>query len=662
MGRSRPQGEGAMSVPVIILGCGGTGMRVLGGMRLLILHRLAAAMPVGAWPDLRFTLIDFEANLLAGPPRLHAPTLPPWSVHRRDLCNWHRCNIQSWFEPDAEAPRYHDSVDASWPRPAEGGGFTRRVCTAEDAASSPDVWHRAAALCGPYQWPRQAGVGPAALPPLFSAGGGIAAAARCLPRVMPERRIFVVASCAGGTGSGMLIDLAHYSFLQEKLSRRGLTCEANPRDLTIVISALGGDLADEDLPDLRAPGSPHTSACGNARAAGALRQPLALRIKLFMRRARRLLTFLAGSSPPRTLPEIVQAIRIDPGTGDLLTRCTAPRAGWRARQDCGSLAPPPLPAVDGERFRILFGPMSMPAGIEEAYRAGLWLGQCLRGPGELLSPPARIEPERLALALQALAADPKLRELSASAAWIEKVGFSCQHATHVPVRRAGMRQLTWSPRARLDFYLNRFFTYDQLVPRAKGLTALGGFPQALALALEVLLRQLSRCDLDVRMPRRKRQRSSAALAWSVTFAALQGIEIRWDALEDFEALLVRTQRRAVIHLRKDLDLEHRALGVCHELAHGVLAHTPNSAYGFDPQNLAAAERELYQGQEEEADALASLWLHLFSGLAEISWGLARFDSRLVLANSSLSVAGTRLPAAPAGSAEARFADEWSKAG
>lgn len=146
----------------------------------------------------------------------------------------------------------------------------------------------------------------------------------------------------------------------------------------------------------------------------------------------------------------------------------------------------------------------------------------------------------------------------------------------------------------------------------EGLSLLGGLPHALQLAWTLVDGKLDEKPLFPRPRKGKR----TLFPWAVALAGRWGAEVRKDSLEELEAFLVRTPSRSVIYLRRHLPEDRQAWCICHELAHLALGHRSNTSYGLDPAWLLPEEVLLFDRQEAAADALASLWLHIFEGLAD----------------------------------------------
>jgi hypothetical protein len=148
----------------------------------------------------------------------------------------------------------------------------------------------------------------------------------------------------------------------------------------------------------------------------------------------------------------------------------------------------------------------------------------------------------------------------------------------------------------------------------EGLSLLGGLPHALQLAWTLLDGKLDeKPKLHFPRPRKGKR---TLFPWAVALASCWGAEVRPDSLEELEAFLVRTPSHSVIYLRRHLPEDRQAWCICHELAHLALGHRSNTSYGLDPAWLLPEEILLFDRQEAAADALASLWLHIFEGLAD----------------------------------------------
>jgi hypothetical protein len=162
----------------------------------------------------------------------------------------------------------------------------------------------------------------------------------------------------------------------------------------------------------------------------------------------------------------------------------------------------------------------------------------------------------------------------------------------------------------------------QLREHEDGLSLLGGPPRALGFAWTQIARSLRSKPLELEIRSHGSGTEGALLPWATGLASHWGLEVAPDSLDHIDACLLQTRSRSVIYLRRNLRPSHQALCVCHEMAHHVLGHRPNSSYGLDPRWLGPEELVAFERQEAVADALASLWLHLFTGLTDIGRGLA----------------------------------------
>lgn len=172
----------------------------------------------------------------------------------------------------------------------------------------------------------------------------------------------------------------------------------------------------------------------------------------------------------------------------------------------------------------------------------------------------------------------------------------------------------------------------QLREHEDGLSLLGGPPRALGFAWTLIARSLAFKPLELEIRSHGSGADGVLLPWATGLASHWGIEVAPDSLDEMDAFLLRTRSRSVIYLRRNLRPDRKALCVCHELAHHALGHRPNSSYGLDPRWLGPGELVVFERQEAVADALASLWLHLFAGLTDVGRGLA---SRRNVAGSAL---------------------------
>lgn len=164
------------------------------------------------------------------------------------------------------------------------------------------------------------------------------------------------------------------------------------------------------------------------------------------------------------------------------------------------------------------------------------------------------------------------------------------------------------------FLRKRALSYParRIEEHCEGLSLLGGLPHALQLAWTLLKDTPDEKSLF----RAARKRKRRLFPWAVALASRWGAEVRPDSLEELEAFLVQTPSCSVIYLRRHLSQDRQAWCICHELAHLALGHRSNTSYGLDPAWLLPEEVLLFDRQEAAADALASLWIHLFEGLAE----------------------------------------------
>lgn len=178
---------------------------------------------------------------------------------------------------------------------------------------------------------------------------------------------------------------------------------------------------------------------------------------------------------------------------------------------------------------------------------------------------------------------------------------------------------------RHGFLQNRLRSYPdrQLREHEDGLSLLGGPPRALGFAWTQIARSFSAKPLELEIRHHGSGKEGALLPWATGLASRWGIEVEPDSLDEMDAFLLQTRSRSVIYLKRNLKPNHQARCVCHELAHHALGHRSSSSYGLDPRWLGPGELVAFERQEAVADALASLWLHLFAGLTDIGRELAR---------------------------------------
>jgi hypothetical protein len=162
----------------------------------------------------------------------------------------------------------------------------------------------------------------------------------------------------------------------------------------------------------------------------------------------------------------------------------------------------------------------------------------------------------------------------------------------------------------------------QLREHEAGLSLLGGVARALGLAWTHIAASLASRPLKIELAGERSGTETVLPAWAANLAGHWNIDVEPDSLDEMEAVLLQTQTRSVIYLRRNLGARCQALGVCHELAHHVLGHRSNSSYGLDPRWLTPEDLVLFERQEAVADALAGLWVHLFTGLTDAGRGLA----------------------------------------
>jgi uncharacterized protein DUF955 len=193
-------------------------------------------------------------------------------------------------------------------------------------------------------------------------------------------------------------------------------------------------------------------------------------------------------------------------------------------------------------------------------------------------------------------------------------------------RRPVGHAILWSASELAAFFCNRYFAYDAFLLReqAPGVILLGGLGKALKLAMQTLFAAVFR--LPFRLPVGGEGPLLRAVRW---FAAAHDVDIVEHHDAGLDAYLLTTRCRKVVYLVHALPARRKASAVCHELAHLCLGHRANSTYGLDVARLDREERELYEQQEQTADALASLWLHLLDGFFDLGHALERSGARVV---------------------------------
>ncbi|MCP3961911.1 MAG: hypothetical protein GY719_29055 [bacterium] len=182
--------------------------------------------------------------------------------------------------------------------------------------------------------------------------------------------------------------------------------------------------------------------------------------------------------------------------------------------------------------------------------------------------------------------------------------------------------LAWKPREQAGFFFNRLFSYGtgDDHDHATGIVEIGSLVPALRRAWKCLWRSWTGGDEARRRPLRIRTgmgKTEQIYAWVERFAHDQGVEIWDNEVDGLDGCLVRTEHKDVVHLSMKLPIRRRAWVVCHELAHLELQHLANSSYRCDSRRLNSEGVLYFERQEREADALASLWMHLFEGLTEL---------------------------------------------
>ncbi len=92
--------------------------------------------------------------------------------------------------------------------------------------------------------------------------------------------------------------------------------------------------------------------------------------------------------------------------------------------------------------------------------------------------------------------------------------------------------------------------------------------------------------------------------WTHRLAHQLGCIVSYTDSVDIHAFLIQVADRKTIYLHNELKTADSCRYICHELAHEILDHTPNSAYGVDSSGLTDAERVRFSTQEVHADYLA----------------------------------------------------------
>lgn len=205
----------------------------------------------------------------------------------------------------------------------------------------------------------------------------------------------------------------------------------------------------------------------------------------------------------------------------------------------------------------------------------------------------------------------------------------------------GWRQtsLGWREEERWSFFMDRALSFPEAERNSysAGLSALGGFVQGLGFAWFILYSSLARREgLDISLSDLHSHglRGDRGLVdFAKALAQVWGLEVKDGSAKEMDAFLVRTKRRSVIYLKQDLDPRRKAFSICHELAHYILKHQPNTSYCLDSRRLSVKEIASFELQESAADALASLWIHLLEGLLEVGRVLMRAGGALIVSFS-----------------------------
>ena len=107
------------------------------------------------------------------------------------------------------------------------------------------------------------------------------------------------------------------------------------------------------------------------------------------------------------------------------------------------------------------------------------------------------------------------------------------------------------------------------------------------------------------------------LTWISWFAEALNVGIRRRHSPALDACLVQTSR-TIIWLADHLNPGESSIAALHELAHLLLDHRANTAYGLNPAHLKEVDRDDYLLQEREADAFARLLRFSILDLADLA--------------------------------------------
>ena len=276
-------------------------------------------------------------------------------------------------------------------------------------------------------------------------------------------------------------------------------------------------------------------------------------------------------------------------------------------------------------FESLYGDSLPNSAAEPADVWGKRLARSLLAPAGQLPMLRQFDRSRL---IEILTELPGWKEKNGAprSAWTQAAARNCYRywLEEKEEPRHAKSEISWRAAERCGFFLNRALSYPDryIEEHGEGLSQLGGLTRAMSLAWLILYRTLAVLPMDWKLPIR-RSRTVNLFTMADVMARAWGVEVRTDSVDHMNTFLVRMQHRAVIFLRKQLDPRHQAWGVCHELAHIALGHIFQSSYGLDPRSLSTDKILMFARQETTADALASLWLHLFDGLADIGAAIGR---------------------------------------
>jgi hypothetical protein len=140
----------------------------------------------------------------------------------------------------------------------------------------------------------------------------------------------------------------------------------------------------------------------------------------------------------------------------------------------------------------------------------------------------------------------------------------------------------------------------------RGIDELGGLYGVADLALNAFIN----CDPSLRLLERLVQDRRPAYDRVKWFANRLGIDVCVEDTPDLPACLVKGQRTKIIFLDSGLSDELKTWAVCHEVAHLVLGHTPDTDHELNIDGLVGERRAQFDRQERAADAVASWWNHL----------------------------------------------------